>query len=335
MSNCIARALPLAALAAAFLAATAGAAPIFSQTPPSDVEGIGSDRSSDFGGVQVADDFTLSVPATVRSITWRGSYAGGNSPAFPLSFSVLLYGNDPNGLPDTANVQSATPIRFFVAGRDHRHRDRRVRVGRLRVPRRPDAHAAGGGRDVLAERAGRHRQRHRRQLVLGHRRVEPDPRRSAQRDRQRPVRAAQRRPGLLRARRRRRARAGVDQRTSRRRADPAPPASPLNGKGDAIVFREKSLRENTASRLPANLDRVPFSSPPFLLRCRLGGGGRIKQVAQNPPPRTGGARGRSDSGVALRQVLTTPRRGGGASGRGHRGRGGPGWRARERPRRKG
>ena len=116
MSNCIARALPLAALAAAFLGATAGAAPIFSQTPPSGVEGIGSDRSSDFGGVQVADDFTLSAPATVRSITWRGSYAGGNSPTFPLSFSVLLYGNDPNGLPDTANVQSATPIRFFSAG---------------------------------------------------------------------------------------------------------------------------------------------------------------------------------------------------------------------------
>lgn len=57
------------------------AAPIFSQTPSSNVDAFPSDRDT---GDQHADDFTLTAGTTARSVTWRGFYAFNNTLAFPL-----------------------------------------------------------------------------------------------------------------------------------------------------------------------------------------------------------------------------------------------------------
>jgi hypothetical protein len=86
---------------------------IYSQTPPSTIQGYASD--SDFSmGVQTADDFTLAAAGTLRSVTWRGVYASGNTPIFPLSFNLFVYGDSSN-LPNTSSVVSSTAIAFTSA----------------------------------------------------------------------------------------------------------------------------------------------------------------------------------------------------------------------------
>jgi hypothetical protein len=115
-----ASALPALVLSAAIagLAWDADAAPIFSQTPTV-VGGLGSDRDYSDDGSQAADNFTLAAPATVRSVTWRGIFIFADTPVFPLSFDLYIYGNtNPGGtgdVPDTANVLSTTTVTFSSA----------------------------------------------------------------------------------------------------------------------------------------------------------------------------------------------------------------------------
>ena len=96
-------------------ASSARAATIFSQTPV--VTGTGaSDLNFDANGNQMADDFTLAAPATVRSVVWRGVFVDDTDVTYPFTFDLVLYGSTAGNLPNTANVLSATTVTITSAG---------------------------------------------------------------------------------------------------------------------------------------------------------------------------------------------------------------------------
>ena len=90
------------------------AEPIFTQTTtnPGAFDGTwGSDRDE---GDQFADDFMVSSPATIQSVTWWGIYTAigsDASPQGPWSFELIFYG-DIGGLPDPSNVIGSTQVVF-------------------------------------------------------------------------------------------------------------------------------------------------------------------------------------------------------------------------------
>ncbi len=92
----------------------AAAVPVFSQTPTVIMSADQSDRDTTTDGEQLADNFALATPATVRSVVWRGAYGLNDTPTFPLSFDVIFYA-DAGGLPDKSAVLSSTAINFATA----------------------------------------------------------------------------------------------------------------------------------------------------------------------------------------------------------------------------
>lgn len=96
----------------------ASASPIFTQvtTNTAVFDGAaGSDRDAIFGnGQQLADDFSVASPATIRSVTWWGIVSHPTrevSPQGPWTFELLFYG-DIDGLPDTSNVIGSSQVVF-------------------------------------------------------------------------------------------------------------------------------------------------------------------------------------------------------------------------------
>jgi hypothetical protein len=109
-------AIVAATLVVLLQATVASAALVYSQTR-ADGSFAASDRAMFGSGFRHADDFTVVSAATVRSVTWRGSYANGTTPPLPLSFKLTFYANDPtanggNGLPNAGAVLSDTPVSF-------------------------------------------------------------------------------------------------------------------------------------------------------------------------------------------------------------------------------
>ncbi|MDB5297224.1 MAG: hypothetical protein JWO31_3207 [Phycisphaerales bacterium] len=103
-------------IALACLATDARAAIIYSQTPSSYGTPYASDRSYATGdqyGDQYADDLTIPIAATARSVTWQGVIARGATPQFPLSFDLIFYATRAStGLPDPANILGSTTVSF-------------------------------------------------------------------------------------------------------------------------------------------------------------------------------------------------------------------------------
>lgn len=105
-------------IAAMLATCSADAAPLFTQatTNTNVTDGaFGSDRDAIFGnGQQMADDFTVGSPATIRSVTWWGTYSNRIQEASPQQswdFEIIVYG-DNAGLPDTSNVIGSSQVRF-------------------------------------------------------------------------------------------------------------------------------------------------------------------------------------------------------------------------------
>ena len=113
-------------LTLAIPAASAHAGVVLSQ-PPNQLGNSLSDTSWSAGGTspdsqQLADDFMLDTPATVRQVTWWGSYFGG-PPQTNETFRIRCYEADPgNALPGNVLSESTVfdPPRqatgLFVAG---------------------------------------------------------------------------------------------------------------------------------------------------------------------------------------------------------------------------
>ena len=101
----------IAALVTLILATNTHAVPVYQQTDPGIRAGATSDRDFGVSGVQAADDFTLSQPATIRSVEWRGWYFGNGTIEDPINFDIIIYGDDsPVSRPDLANVISSTSV---------------------------------------------------------------------------------------------------------------------------------------------------------------------------------------------------------------------------------
>jgi hypothetical protein len=96
------------------LAASVEASTVFSQAPTI-ATATTSDVDNGATGTQIAENFTLAAPATVRSATWRGVFTGDNTTTFPLNLDLFIYGNTVSGvndIPDLGNVLATTSLTF-------------------------------------------------------------------------------------------------------------------------------------------------------------------------------------------------------------------------------
>ena len=112
-----------AATAAAMLivlwhASFASAAPFYPSQLPTGGDGqVTSDRGRDPSGFRYADDFTLTTGATVRSVTWRGSYLNNTLPVNALKFELTFYATNGSNVPDStvATGLNNTNVQFTAA----------------------------------------------------------------------------------------------------------------------------------------------------------------------------------------------------------------------------